>query len=488
MPITESASRPVTAQGTGNSPLTTASFTPPAGSLLVAMVAGGWGSATVAVTDSLGGTWILKQLSNTIVGGLAAMFIRYVPTSAAMTVTATYTGLGGGRMMDIRVLQGAGSQQNTSAVQGGNSATPLGTITANVTTGVKNTFIYGVESEAGVGGTPITYGGAANTSLLSNFYNGADGVAYASFRSTIAQANPGSGTYGVTSSPNAPSSHISIMEIQPSPVKEDVTLVADTVNLNIQLTLIGMTNYDTILIERNNPDGSTTPIRQANNVANILGTDTVVFFDYECPLNVSVTYKVTGTTHNIDGTTTVNFCVTNPVMLPFTQWKIAIKSLSAPSTSMILDVEPMEDVVRPVRQQINPIIGSKYPVVISDVSQARRGTIKLRTDDLTSRTALIQLLTSGQVLFFQADSDPVSGDGWEDMFFVAGDLTEHYPARSKVTVRQWTLPFTEVASPNANLTSIPGNSWLLVTGFGTWQSVRDLRSNWLGVLNNPWTP
>lgn len=180
--------------------------------------------------------------------------------------------------------------------------------------------------------------------------------------------------------------------------------------------------------------------------------------------------------------------VPGDVTLPFDTETVMVKSLANPSLSMEMWLVSMDSPNYPVRQQINPIIGGKFPIVISDVMGARTGTLTFATQTLDERRNFIQLFEQGATLLFQGDSDPYNGDGFEDMYFLCGNIAEIRPGgNSRDPIREWTVPYTEVASPSGALTSIPGNSWLLVTNFGTWQNVLTNRTSWLDVLNTPFS-
>lgn len=265
------------------------------------------------------------------------------------------------------------------------------------------------------------------------------------------------------------------------------TLLPNTPNAYMSITISGLlVTEDTLLVTRNNPDGSTGVCRNANNVSTG-GVTTFNFFDYEAPLNSPVTYNAISTKHNVDGSLTQQTATSSPATIVFSDQMIWMKSLSQPSLSMELEIGSMEPVARNARQQINPIIGAKFPVVLSDVQGARTGGMVLRTYDLASRLAIITLLDLGQPIFMQCDSAAIGGDGFEDMYFQVGNYTEVRPqVRSIDTLREWDIQYTEVDSPSGLLTSLAGNSWLLVsTAFTSWNDVLTHRTTWLDVLNRP---
>jgi trimeric autotransporter adhesin len=101
---------------------TTASFTPPASSLLVAIcsVGASTGTVTGTVTDSLSGTWTLRGRQNAAAAGSAEIWVRDVGLSpAAMTVTLTGSA-GNSTQLSVRVVTGAApvaQQYGTVAVK-----------------------------------------------------------------------------------------------------------------------------------------------------------------------------------------------------------------------------------------------------------------------------------------------------------------------------------------------------------------------------------
>lgn len=266
----------------------------------------------------------------------------------------------------------------------------------------------------------------------------------------------------------------------------------DTTDALINITIAGLlATEDTLLVVRNNPDGSITNCRQANNVTvGPGGSPEFAFADFEAPLNVPVTYSATSTQHNSDGTVTQQTGDSAPVTLTFLDQMIWLKSLAQTALSMPIEIASMDAVVRPARQTVNNIIGARFPVVLSDVQGARAGSMLLTTYTLAERSNLLALLNLGQVILMQCDQDPVAGDGFEDMYFMVGDINEQRPAVISVfPVRQWQLTFTEVDVPSGVITALPGNSWLQVaTGFTSWAALLDPangRTSWLDVLNRP---
>ena len=82
--LAEDGSGPIAASTTGAGPLTTASFTPPAGSLLVACIASNGGAGTTTFSLSNSGTalnWTQKSQNNPAGGDYAGIWIADIPAA-----------------------------------------------------------------------------------------------------------------------------------------------------------------------------------------------------------------------------------------------------------------------------------------------------------------------------------------------------------------------------------------------------------------------
>lgn len=166
--------------------LTSTSFTPPAGSLVVVLHAWGYTNnpttdPTVTCTSSDGGTWTkVRQVLN--LGGWHGEFsfwARYYATSpGSITVTTEITSSvvdGDAHFMDIRVLTGAADTQSG----GGNAqvivSTPTTgtlTLTASLTPTVVGSWVYGIGNYTGATSGDIPASASGNTSINENFFSG----------------------------------------------------------------------------------------------------------------------------------------------------------------------------------------------------------------------------------------------------------------------------------------------------------------------------
>lgn len=288
-------------------------------------------------------------------------------------------------------------------------------------------------------------------------------------------------TVGCTTAPSSPVSGFvddvnatSGIEIEP---------LANSSFAYMSLNLCGLSQYDTLIIQRTNADGSISTVRSANGVA-IGNAEVWTGVDYEAPLGANVTYSAIGVTHNSDGSTSTSpTSVSATVMISVPSGTCWIKSLSQPSISAQFSINTIGDVTRPARLQEYVVIGRSNPVVISDVRGGRKGDITVMTTTDADRSALGLLMADGHSLFIQF----TAADGFTDMYFVPTDTTSHRPASTSTDpTRLTTFGFIEIDSPSGLITTLPGNSYLLVTNFGTYQALYDHRASYLAVLNTPY--
>ena len=216
MAITEDASTPAPFAGGGTGNLFCPNFSPPAGSLLIALCGAGNGSATtsISVTDSTGGTWTLAGQAQGASPhfGCAAVYYRYLTTApGSMNVTASFTNLGGGRYLAVRVLTGVSPTQN-SATHGGSVITSASNPTATVNTTASGSYLYGIAVDNGANDTLSAPSGAVT--LIDNFQDSGDACAVGSVRTAACTATPGSQAIGVAN--GAHGGLVAYMEVLPA--------------------------------------------------------------------------------------------------------------------------------------------------------------------------------------------------------------------------------------------------------------------------------
>lgn len=216
------ASTPAVVTGSLTGNLTTASFSPPVGSLLVALVGGGWSNASMNATlsSTAGLVWTQAVIMRPTVygpgGGMTAIYWAYVPTApGSMTVTASYTNLGGGRMLAVRVLTGANSSQVGAATAGNAYNSNTSTPSVSLTTTKPGSWVFAIADNTNGNGTFTPNG---STSVISDYNdtNASDIVHLVSMKYNANPiATPSTVTLGGTWSPAWPAS-IAAMEVLPA--------------------------------------------------------------------------------------------------------------------------------------------------------------------------------------------------------------------------------------------------------------------------------
>lgn len=254
-----------------------------------------------------------------------------------------------------------------------------------------------------------------------------------------------------------------------------ITATPNNASAFISLTANVDATANTVSVVRNNPDGSTSPVRGATNQPTG-GATVLAFFDYEAPLDQTVTYGLT-----VDSNPAVTSA---PVKITTDGQTFWLKNVAQESLSVKVQVSSMSPIARRARILATyPVLGRANPVIISDVRSGREGTMVLNTANLMDAEALIALFAQGNALFFQA---PASA-AFKDMYFMPKDVTETWLGVASATDRFFEVPFVEVDSPTDALVALGSNSWSLVAQFGTWGNVKDKRTTWLDVLNRGFT-
>jgi hypothetical protein len=168
-PIAQDASTPAAVYSTAASAATTASFTPPPGSLILAMVTGnsaGVGASTMAVTSSASLNWTLECFTgynggNSPPGMLAGIWYAYVPAQPAIT-TQTLPGAVNGQAYSFTLNATSGTRPYASwAVTAGSLPTGLSLSSAGV--------ISGTPSVTGVYSATVTVTDAAGFTASATF-------------------------------------------------------------------------------------------------------------------------------------------------------------------------------------------------------------------------------------------------------------------------------------------------------------------------------
>lgn len=206
MSVSEDASTPVVAATAGGSAATTlasASFSPPSGSVLLAICQVNYGSfpgspPTLTVIDSASGTWTIlgsqfNDASGT--GTIHAMFTRpcsSAPGSITVTLGRGSDTTGAMLRLAVRVLDGA----NLSSPAGAhNTALPTNTtVEVTLTPTVIGSQVY----VAGIHGSSAADSPIAGTTTISSVSDASDGGVLSIGKATSTTSSLTSTTYGWT--------------------------------------------------------------------------------------------------------------------------------------------------------------------------------------------------------------------------------------------------------------------------------------------------
>lgn len=203
----------VTYTGTApnGSPITTAAFSPPSNSLLVAMLGGGTGNSgamDTTISDTSGRTWTrIAQAQGTNPGGrgVAAVYCTYLSSApGSIQVTGAVSNLSGGRHLAVKVLNGASATQ--SATTGATRVVATSPAPDNtggqitMTTTAVGSMVYGISDDWDNNDsfTPIS-----GTTTINSFSDTADIVRIAAWKSSAATSSPASATFGGTLGANS---------------------------------------------------------------------------------------------------------------------------------------------------------------------------------------------------------------------------------------------------------------------------------------------
>lgn len=195
-PVAEDASTPavVHVANVVNPSATTASFTPPANSWLIAIVSLGLDGAPSLAISNTGGalTWTQVFLQSDAAGHSVAIYRALQAVSAARTVTvADSSGTSSPMQLTVRVAINANASQ---ASAGSNSVNVLAStnIQGNIVTTKLGSLVYVVAAEGGGAATAIS-----GTTTIDDFADGS-GVDEVAGKSTATTTITGSTTFGWT--------------------------------------------------------------------------------------------------------------------------------------------------------------------------------------------------------------------------------------------------------------------------------------------------
>lgn len=258
--------------------------------------------------------------------------------------------------------------------------------------------------------------------------------------------------------------------------------------------------YDTYQIIRTNiDDGTQTALRGSSYQTVPSGGIDIITADAECPLTnsdgVGPTCYYTGYAYmtNDDGSIASTDSIDSDSFQLLDDDKVAWfknPGLGDVDKRFLLDhIDPMAYQARVLTN--TPVLGRANPIIVTDVLGGRAGTFYITSIPEAesiygyeySRAAIMSLFAPGTILFFQTTPETT---GINDMFFmVTGDITESPYEGPIGPDRMWTIPFTEVDSPEGGLTLSPTVTWLDVgLNHPSWQDIETNVATWLALLED----
>lgn len=237
----------------------------------------------------------------------------------------------------------------------------------------------------------------------------------------------------------------------------------------IELTYTGQTQAT---IVRNDPDGSSTPVRLADP-ATLDGSAQWVGFDYESWFGSSFNYTATTSGGSLTSST-ISLDVPD----------VWLRHPGIPSLSQQIDFQGEGDPVRPVVQAVLEPLGRTTPIVISDGQRkSKRGDITIRTSNDTEAEALLGLVDNVTPLLLDVPPSKGWGADLVHQYVALGDLTMrrriegYYPDPNRI----WVAPYIVVGRPAGGIVSqrTYGN---VNADFATYQAVKTRYATYTAVL------
>lgn len=267
MALAEDASSPAIVESTGSgTSVATAAFSPPAGSLVVALAGYGWengtgeGTGTATVADSSSGNWATQRqqlntnasyYGRTLVG---AHFFSSAPGSITVTVTFPASLDGGGRYLVVKVITGADSTTPTGIMTGVAKTSSTTTYTMSVTPTYDGGLIYGVLQQSATSATATPN---ANSTEIDEWNNTTDSVGLAAFKTSSTTVAGVPITIGETESASGRGS-ISVIEVKVAPAGNNWTQTpTDTAVPTDSVTVLKWTAYTQTVTDTAVPSDST---------------------------------------------------------------------------------------------------------------------------------------------------------------------------------------------------------------------------------------
>lgn len=254
------------------------------------------------------------------------------------------------------------------------------------------------------------------------------------------------------------------------------TAVTDPDNGVITLALTGA-GVDTATITRTDAQGNIVAVRNGDPATITAGSWNGS--DYEAPLDVPVSYRVTDVDSSavLDTTTTVTLA---------SGGRFWLGHPGKPTLNITPVVREIQPGTRKARSQNFDILGRTLPVGQSLRRASYSGTLVLRARDEDELWGINEILDDGHVLLMRA---PATWPGYGSRYIQVGDAEVAQQIRvpdGRFTV---TLPWTEVSRPVGLAEAAAGFTWAdLGDGYASWLEVIAAYETWDDVvLDSPVT-
>lgn len=248
-----------------------------------------------------------------------------------------------------------------------------------------------------------------------------------------------------------------------------ITAIPDVTASRVRLDIQMNAAVTVVKIERQDPAAAWVPIRWGSNYTCVAGVPSPPADDYEAPLDVEVTYRVTQVTPTGSETATVK------TILPSggTTW---LKDPGVPSRNVALrEVKELPELTYVARSGVFAVIDRPRPVVVAAKRQAWTGTLAFTTSTEGERVRVYDLLSRGQVLLLTTPYDYGIGNA----YIYAGDAVETRIGVVTEPSRAWSLPITEVDRPESlSLTPLTIRWVDIKNAYPTWAALAATGKTW----------
>lgn len=158
-----------------------------------------------------------------------------------------------------------------------------------------------------------------------------------------------------------------------------------------------------------------------------------------------------------------------------------LKNIARPYLNRTVSVADAGDMSMPARMGVFDVVGSQYPVAVTDVRGSGRYELTLETSSADDARDLRLSLAPGDTIYLQVPPDYPLDTG----YYVIGDLTRSWrnAPPAQVPLRWWTLPLIEVAAPAADVVGVTVTWTAAVNTFASWTDLLAAAATWADLAD-----